>query len=177
MSYQPENGSWIQEIASLVHQIGNTSSDNSKLIIDALNTIKDNTDVNNQQPIIDVLNSIKENTEVSSTPTAYDVIIEKTITIPGTTTTIVTKQPSPEQKPVSVVYKENIVQLPNTIVKVDIKDYWGRVCGSYIANSLDSDYRNCTRCVDKWLEDNPNFKLEQLTSSGTGCSFRKYKGI
>ena len=56
------------------------------------------------------------------------------------------------------------------------KKAYARVCGD--AYSSSSNYIDCYRCVDKWIDARPDgFELNDLTSSGTGCSTNKQKPI
>lgn len=188
-SLEPTNGSWIQEIATINHYMNGQleqiklNTDASNLVnaitsvVTQLEGIKQSIDnpsiVNSLNQVNDSLNQIKDNTSNINPSPEYDVIIDKSYVVPGSVTTIVTREPiKGEEKAVNIVYKENIVKGPDRVVKIKIKDAYLRTCGAF--DPMHSNYVKCMRCVDKFLEENPNSSLIQITSAGTGCKFNKY---
>jgi hypothetical protein len=83
--------------------------------------------------------------------------------------------PNASSPPVVYVRKNQVITPPpihtNKYFGYTTQMIYGRICGGN-ENYGNSKYVNCTRCVDKFLNDNPDKRSPMdLTSKGTGCKF------
>jgi len=64
-------------------------------------------------------------------------------------------------------------QLPQQIIKVNItnRNAYNRICGQ--SSGSDSKLQDCFECVNKWINEHPNYELKDFTSSKIGCFYKK----
>jgi hypothetical protein len=125
------------------------------------------------------MNIINDNLSVTSvSATTYynlpteelTVYVINNITLPQKTIYITQPiiTPQPHQR---VEYITNYIQPEPIVINTSLSNVYGRICGSNV-NSGNSKYVNCTKCVDRFLNDYPDKRSSMdLTSRATGCRF------
>lgn len=182
MDFGPVNSSWDQTQVYLLDDISRllsitTGLTQEQIIIlqnieDILKNSSGNTGTNNITNNIDNVENINFNS--GSTVNNYtsgrtEEIIFNVVTVLPQQTIFNTIQTmlAPMSNPPKVIVKYSSIAPPPIIINIEKKSIYGKICGN---SSVDSNYVNCTNCVDKWLIDNPNYLIGDLTSTNTGCS-------
>jgi hypothetical protein len=153
------------DYSSIINAIKQIPSYNDSNVVNAINNIK--TPEVNLKPVIDAINALKTNLNNED----INLYVNNIKTCPQKTITEVVYEPLPRQPKVNIVQKDVFITPPPKVNKIKIKEAYTRVCGT----PNPSDYAQCVQCVDKWLSNNPNPELKQVTRSGTGCGkLKKY---
>jgi hypothetical protein len=152
------------DYSSIINAINNIKYNDSN-VVNAINGIK--TPEVDLKPVIDAINALKTNLNNED----INLYVNNIKTCPQKTITEVVYEPLPRQPKVNIVQKDVFITPPPKVNKIKIKEAYTRVCGT----PNPSDYAQCVQCVDKWLSNNPNPELKQVTRSGTGCGkLKKY---
>ena len=98
-----------------------------------------------------------------------NINLEQIVTVPQETIYVVKKEVNPVTATVRVTQSIKYIRTAPRVVTIDNtnRGIYGRICCD--AYSVKSNYVNCRKCVDKYLQINPNPELKNLTSTGTGC--------
>jgi hypothetical protein len=172
--FTPIGGSWQQDAAYSLRQIIGQANEllqkfdeNGNQIISAIEESETNVINAIGQSETNVINTIDEQqTNVEVVTYVYHNPSYQFVHNP---LPIVT--PRPRQ---TVVYRQEHIVPPPTIIDVDRRNAYSRVCGAY--NPINDGYSYCMECVDAWLAANQDgFELQQLTRSGTGCTTKRPK--
>jgi hypothetical protein len=146
------------DYSSIINAINNIKYNDSN-VVNAINGIK--TPEVDLTAVIDAINALKTNLNNED----INLYINNIKTCPQKTITEVVYEPLPRQPKVNVIQKDVFITPPPKVNKIKIKEAYTRVCGT----PNPSDYVKCVQCVDKWLSNNPNPHLSQVTRKGTGC--------
>ena len=151
MELEAINGNWVQTNAYLLNEI--------KQIIE-------------DYPTGQTINITVNPTPVTVEPTPVVVEVIRYIQSPITYIIDNSALPIIKAAPNQTVINDTIPINKTLILDNGKQMAYGRVCGPY--NPINSRYKCCMDCVDKWLDDHKDgFEIKYLTGSGTGCKIKK----
>lgn len=106
-----------------------------------------------------------------NTEQEININLEQIVSGPQQIIYVVSNSVTPEHKKVNITQTVKQTTPPPRTVVIKDRELYGRVC---CGPEMDSRYVDCTRCIDAYIANNPDWQIGDITNKKLGC-YKRYK--